>query len=201
MQKDEIIEEEKTDNQNYESEKNESFQEEKNNIIIDLHQNNTPPNDDNINQKFPFSNTNNINIPNNINNNQNININNNFFFMNNVFNPFLIPNLLFPNLTKENRINQNNFGLNIDYQNCQNRIFGNNEFNNLYNLKYNPNINNKIEVLKNIDNNKNIPYSLNQKWNTFNNINNENKAFINPMNFLQFNPSLPLFNKGMALSI
>jgi myb proto-oncogene protein len=201
LQKDEIIEEEKTDNQNSESEKNESFQEEKNNIIIDLHQNNTPPNDDNINQKFPFSNTNNINIPNNINNNQNININNNFFFMNNVFNPFLIPNLLFPNLTKENRINQNNFGLNIDYQNCQNRIFGNNEFNNLYNLKYNPNINNKIEVLKNIDNNKNIPYSLNQKWNTFNNINNENKAFINPMNFLQFNPSLPLFNKGMALSI
>jgi len=99
FQKDEIIEEEKSDNQNSESDKNDSTQDEKNDIIIDLQQNNTSPNNDNNNQQLPFSTINNTN---NINNNPNVNINNNFYFMNNFFTPALIPNFLFPNLTKEN---------------------------------------------------------------------------------------------------
>ena len=198
FQKDEIIEEEKSDNQNSESDKNDSTQDEKNDIIIDLQQNNTSPNNDNNNQQLPFSTINNTN---NINNNPNVNINNNFYFMNNFFTPALIPNFLFPNLTKENIINQTNFGFNLNYQNSKNGIFGNNEFNNPFKLKYNQNINTNINILNNIDS-KNIPYLLNPKLNSFNNINIENnKSFFNPMNFIQFNPSLPLYNKRMAFNI
>ena len=198
FQKDEIIEEEKSDNQNSESDKNDSTQDEKNDIIIDLQQNNTSPNNDNNKQQLPFSTINNTN---NINNNPNININNNFYFMNNFFTPALIPNFLFPNLTKENRINQNNFGFNLNYQNSKNGIFGNNEFNNAFKLKNNQNINTNINILNNIDS-KNIPFLLNTKWNSFNKINIENnKSFFNPMNYIQFNPSLPLYNKGMVFNI
>ena len=198
FQKDEIIEEEKSDNQNSESDKNDSTQDEKNDIIIDLQQNNTSPNNDNNKQQLPFSTINNTN---NINNNPNININNNFYFMNNFFTPALIPNFLFPNLTKENRINQNNFGFNLNYQNSKNGIFDNNEFNNAFKLKNNQNINTNINILNNIDS-KNIPYLLNPKLNSFNNINIENnKSFFNPMNYIQFNPSLPLYNKGMVFNI
>ena len=198
FQKDEIIEEEKSDNQNSESDKNDSTQDEKNDIIIDLQQNNTSPNNDNNKQQLPFSTINNTN---NINNNPNININNNFYFMNNFFTPALIPNFLFPNLTKENRINQNNFGFNLNYQNSKNGIFDNNEFNNAFKLKNNQNINTNINILNNIDS-KNIPFLLNTKWNSFNNINIENnKSFFNPMNYIKFNPSLPLYNKGMVFNI